>query len=147
MNLTAATWWSRFGDHCSDLQKLAIRILSQTCNGAEVYGLRRDVAEKLLSSAKNVTENQKLHNLTYLHYNLKLKQFKMGLKFNIVNDEIDPSEDWIVDKSYQTEVDVSERMHLAWPETVSGSTSLISMLKEKGSSGVPPKVEPKSLYR
>ncbi|XP_010677169.2 uncharacterized protein LOC104892850 [Beta vulgaris subsp. vulgaris] len=146
-SLSPATWWSRFGDHCSDLQKLAIRILSQTCNGAEVYGLRRDVAEKLLSSAKNVTENQKLHNLTYLHYNLKLKQFKMGLKFNIVNDEIDPSEDWIVDKSYQTEVDVSERMHLAGPETVSGSTSLISMLKEKGSSGVPPKVEPKSLYR
>lgn len=143
-SLSPATWWSRFGDHCPDLQKLAFRILSQTCNGAEVYGLRRDIAEKLLSSGRNVTEYKQLLKLTYLHYNLKLKQSKMRGKINIVNEEIDPAEDWILDESYQGEGDMAERMHPAWPGTDSGSTRLVRTLKEKGSSSVPVKVEPKS---
>ncbi|KNA23081.1 hypothetical protein SOVF_028040 [Spinacia oleracea] len=115
-SLSPVKWWSRFGDHCPELQKLAVRVLSQTCNGAEVYGLRRHIAEKLLSSKKNTTEYKQLHKQAYLRYNLKLKQSKMGAKFDIISYEVDPSEDWIVDESY----------------------------REVGSSrGVPSKVEPK----
>ncbi|XP_021765755.1 uncharacterized protein LOC110730275 isoform X1 [Chenopodium quinoa] len=140
-----ATWWMRFGGHCPDLQKLAVRILSQTCNGAEVYGLRRDIAEKLLSSKREILEYNRLHNLAYLHYNLKLKQFKMREKFDIVSDVVvDPSEDWIVDESYQAEGDDSERTFHTILRTGSGSTSLITTLKEGCSSGVPPKAEPTS---
>ncbi|KAL9246896.1 hypothetical protein vseg_020376 [Gypsophila vaccaria] len=100
-SLSPAAWWDRYGGHCPDLQKVAIRILSQTCTGVESYELRRDLAEKLLSdTGRNAAEQQKLFNLTYLHYNLKLKQSKQRPKFNIVADQIDPTDDWIVNKNH-----------------------------------------------
>ncbi|CAO2819417.1 unnamed protein product [Amaranthus hypochondriacus] len=113
VSLSPATWWLRFGEHCPELQNLAVRILSQTCNGAEVYGLGRAIAERLLSSGENVTENRRLQKLAYVHYNLKLKQSKKLAKFSIINDEIDTLDDWIVDELYKTDTDESERTHCA----------------------------------
>lgn len=99
LSLSPVAWWTRFGGHCPELQRMALKILSQTCKGAESYGLRRDVAEKLLSSERNSKEQRRLHDLTYIHYNLHLKQFKMGAKFNIVSDEGDPLDDWVTDEN------------------------------------------------
>lgn len=131
-NLSPAAWWSRYGGHCPDLQKVAVRVLSQTCKGAEAYGLRRDLAEKLRSRSRNSIEQQRLHDLAYVHYNLKLKQFKMGEKFNIQGDEIDPTDDWIVD-----EPDLAES-ESGVHTSVSGST-----VQEERPSGAQPKMETK----
>ncbi|KAL2902899.1 hypothetical protein RDABS01_027981 [Bienertia sinuspersici] len=136
-SLSPATWWSRFGDHCPDLQKVAVRILSQTCNGAEVYGLRRDLAEKLLSSETTTMEYKQLLKVTNLHYNLKLKQYKMEAKFNIVSDESNPSEEWI-----QAEGDESEQMHHARRDMEFGLMN--TSLKDEDSSSVPLNIQLKS---
>ncbi|GMH09278.1 hypothetical protein Nepgr_011119 [Nepenthes gracilis] len=98
-----AAWWSCFGGHCPDLQKLAIRILSQTCTGAESYGLRRDLAEKLLTNGRNPIEQHRLNNLAYVHYNLQLKHSKVVSKFDIEAHEVDPLDDWVVNEAYQKE--------------------------------------------
>lgn len=97
-SLSPAAWWSRFGGHCPELQRMAFKILSQTCKGAESYGLRRDVAEKLLSRRRNFKEQRRLRDLTYIHYNLHLRQFKMGAKFDIISHDGDLMDDWIMDE-------------------------------------------------
>ena len=137
----AATWWLRFGEHCPELQNLAVRILSQTCNGAEVYGLRRAIAERLLSSGENVIENRRLQKLAYVHYNLKLKQSKKLAKFSFIDDEIDTLDDWIVDELYKTDTDESERTYCAHPDMHSGST-LNALNKSCPSRVVLPTVDP-----
>ncbi|KAI3884693.1 hypothetical protein MKX03_016141 [Papaver bracteatum] len=39
--LAPAKWWSLYGGECPELQRFAVRILSQTCTGALRYGLKR----------------------------------------------------------------------------------------------------------
>ncbi|KAH9607091.1 hypothetical protein KSS87_005020 [Heliosperma pusillum] len=136
-SLSPAAWWSRYGSHCPQLQKIAIRILSQTCNGAESYELRRDLAEKLLSyTGKNAVEQQKLHDLTYLNYNLKLKQCKLGPKFDIVADQIDPTDDWINDGLCHAEpIGLENGSHVGLSNHVK--------LERGEPSGILPKMEPK----
>lgn len=47
-------------------------------------------------------EKQLLSDLTFVHYNLQLKKSKLVLKGDIVADEIDPMDEWIVDESSET---------------------------------------------
>ena len=57
------------------------------------------MAEKLLTTGRNPTEQQGLSELTFVHYNLQLQQFQSGKKCDIVAEEIDPMDDWIVDEA------------------------------------------------
>jgi len=111
---------------------MAFKILSQTCKGAESYGLRRDVAEKFLSSRRNFKEQRRLCDLTYIHYNLHLKQFKMGAKFDISSHEGDSMDDWIMDELYRSRAAKSE----------TGYPSKSTILGES-SCGAQQKTEPK----
>ncbi|GAB2235319.1 hypothetical protein Droror1_Dr00025742 [Drosera rotundifolia] len=129
-----AEWWSEFGGHCPNLQKLAVRILSQTCNGAESYALKRNLAEKLLTSGRNLVEQQRLTDLVFVHYNLQLRHFKEAAKFEIASGEIDPTDDWIVDVTYQQYILQKN------PEGV-GLSSTQSSLTGDGPSTARPKVE------
>lgn len=95
------------------MQKFATRILSQTCDGASRYGFKRSLSEKLLKKGMNRIEKHRLSDLTFVHYNLQLKNFKLLLKGDMVADEIDPMDDWIVDESLETE---SENGDSAWME-------------------------------
>ncbi|PSS07218.1 S-cell enriched with leucine-rich repeat-containing protein [Actinidia chinensis var. chinensis] len=85
--------------HCPELQRLAIRILSQTCDGASRYQLKRSLAEKLLTKGRNYIEQQRLNDLTFVHYNLQLRNFESGVSSDILAEDIDPMDDWIVDEA------------------------------------------------
>ncbi|OMO83280.1 hypothetical protein CCACVL1_11461, partial [Corchorus capsularis] len=96
-------WWSNYGGEYPELQRLAKRILGQTCVGASKYRLNRSLAEKLLTKGRSPIEQQLLSDLTFVHYNLQLQQQNSELRkgYNIVADEIDPMDEWIVDDSPQ----------------------------------------------
>ncbi|KAL3580988.1 hypothetical protein D5086_018823 [Populus alba] len=65
-------WWSVYGNRCPELQKLAIRILSQTCDGSGRYSLDRSVAEKLVCKEQNQHEQHRLRDQMFVRYNLQL---------------------------------------------------------------------------
>ncbi|OWM69466.1 hypothetical protein CDL15_Pgr013927 [Punica granatum] len=68
-------WWSKYGTECPELQRFAIYILSQTCDGPSRYGLNKEMARKLLTSEMNCVDQQEqaqLRELTFYHYNLQL---------------------------------------------------------------------------
>ncbi|KAL6144361.1 hypothetical protein ACLB2K_055055 [Fragaria x ananassa] len=55
-NTPPAMWWSSYGKQCPELQRFAIRILSQNCDGASRYGLKRTLAEKLVIKGRSPIE-------------------------------------------------------------------------------------------
>ncbi|PSS18203.1 Flagellin [Actinidia chinensis var. chinensis] len=133
-----ALWWSRYGGQCPELQRLAIRILSQTCDGASRYQLKRSLAEKLLTKGRNYIEQQRLNDLTFVHYNLQLRNFESGVSSDILAEDIDPMDDWIVDEA-QDHV-VLENCEPTWMELDKTTTSRVHI--EAGSSSFLPKEEP-----
>lgn len=66
-------WWESYGCGAPNLQKLAIRVLSQTCSSS---GCERNwsVFEHIHSKKRNRLEHQKLNDLVYVRYNLRLQQ-------------------------------------------------------------------------
>ncbi|CAN6878736.1 unnamed protein product [Brassica oleracea] len=65
-------WWKLFGCDIPDLRKLAIRILSQTASSS---GCERNwsVFERIHTKKRNKLEHQRLNDLVYVHYNLRLQ--------------------------------------------------------------------------
>nr|XP_027071766.1 uncharacterized protein LOC113696566 [Coffea arabica] len=65
-------WWKLFGCDAPNLQKLAIRVLSQTASSS---GCERNwsVFERIHTKKRNRLEHQKLNDLVYVHYNLRLQ--------------------------------------------------------------------------
>ncbi|XP_078150193.1 uncharacterized protein LOC144545498 [Carex rostrata] len=66
-------WWITFGSSAPNLQKLAVRILGQTCSSS---GCERNwsVFEFIHSKKRNRMEHQRLNDLVYVRYNLRLHQ-------------------------------------------------------------------------
>lgn len=94
--LHPALLWSDCGVHCPELQKLATRILSQTCDGASRYKLKRSLAENLLAKGRNPIGQGRLCDLTFVHYNLHLRNADWSTDTDHEFGEIDPMNDWIV---------------------------------------------------
>ncbi|XP_047331598.1 uncharacterized protein LOC124935188 [Impatiens glandulifera] len=89
-NILPSEWWSTYGGECPELQKLAVRILSQTCSGASRYQLKRTLAEKMLKNGQNWEDEKRLTDLTFVHYNLHLKNVISGIdSSNALVEEID----------------------------------------------------------
>ncbi|KAF3612036.1 hypothetical protein DY000_02050768 [Brassica cretica] len=71
-------WWAQKASEHPELQSFAVKVLSQTCEGASRYKLKRNVAEKLLlSKGVSPCEKQHLEELTFVHYNLHLQSSKL----------------------------------------------------------------------
>jgi hypothetical protein len=74
-----------FGTSASNLQHLAIQVLSQTCSSS---GCERNwrMFEHIHSKKRNRLEHQKLNDLVYVHSNLRLKQkyFLFSNSLNII---------------------------------------------------------------
>ncbi|PSS08269.1 U3 small nucleolar RNA-associated protein [Actinidia chinensis var. chinensis] len=66
-------WWLCYGSNAPNLQKLAIRVLSQTCS-ASSYERNWSIFEHIHSKKQNRLEHQRLNDLVYVHYNLRLQQ-------------------------------------------------------------------------
>ncbi|KAK2662403.1 hypothetical protein Ddye_000977 [Dipteronia dyeriana] len=92
-----AEWWWCYGNQCPELQKFAIKILSQTCDGASKYDLKRSLSEKL-TNGRNHMEQQPWSDLAFLHYNLQLQNSQLAVWGGIEADEIDPIDAWMYDE-------------------------------------------------
>ncbi|AEE75277.1 putative transcription factor/ chromatin remodeling BED-type(Zn) family [Arabidopsis thaliana] len=70
-------WWTEKASQHPELQSFAIKILSQTCEGASRYKLKRSLAEKLLlTEGMSHCERKHLEELAFVHYNLHLQSCK-----------------------------------------------------------------------
>ncbi|KAL8551494.1 hypothetical protein ACS0TY_000551 [Phlomoides rotata] len=72
-NIPPALWWSKYGTECRDLQRLAVRILSQTCDGGSKFQLRRNAVEATLNAGRD--RRERLVEMLYLRYNMQLQNF------------------------------------------------------------------------
>jgi hypothetical protein len=83
-----ADWWTSYGGQCKELQKIAIKIVSQCCSSS---GCERNWSTFALVHTKlrNRLGYEKLDRLVYVHYNLKLliQLFELD---NPQEKEIDP---------------------------------------------------------
>ncbi|OVA13527.1 HAT dimerization domain [Macleaya cordata] len=71
--LDPAAWWQQHGINCLELQRIAIRILSQTCSafGCEHHWSLYDQIR--IKTCNNVAQ-KRLNDLIYVHYNLRLRE-------------------------------------------------------------------------
>lgn len=96
----AAQWWEAFGGQCPELQRFAIRILSQTCSAS---GCERNwsVFERIHTKKRNCLEQKRLNDLVFVQYNLRLRRNQLLNKRPdsdpIVLEDIDPTSDWVVE--------------------------------------------------
>ena len=110
----AAQWWEAFGGHCPELQRFAIRILSQTCSAS---GCERNwsVFERIHTKKRNRLDQKRLNDLVFVQYNLRLRRNQLLNKRPdsdpIVLEDIDPTSDWVVE-SRPPEFDPDEDLYV-----------------------------------
>lgn len=65
-------WWKTFGNGTPNVKALAIKILSHT---ASSLGCERNwsVFERIHTNKRKRLEHQRLNDLVFVHYNLRLK--------------------------------------------------------------------------
>ncbi|KAL6559543.1 hypothetical protein OROGR_004660 [Orobanche gracilis] len=92
-------WWKIFGVSAPYLQKLAMRILSQTSSSSDCER-NWSVFDRIHTKKRNRLEHQRLNDLVFVHYNLRLQnRGKDHMKmFDPLEYEcIDMVDSWIVD--------------------------------------------------
>eukprot|EP00253_Pinus_taeda_P031588 PITA_31588 len=93
-----AQWWEAFGGHCPELQRFAIRILSQTCSASRCER-NWPVFERIHTKKRNRLDKKRLNDLVYVQYNLQLRRNHLLNKRPdsdpIVLEDIDPTSDWL----------------------------------------------------
>jgi hypothetical protein len=108
------TWWESFGSHCPQLQKFAIRVLSQTCNasGCECNWF---VFERIHTKNRNRLEQKRLNDLVFVQYNLRLRCNQLSNKRPdtdpLVLDDVDPTSDWVAE-THPPEFDVDHDLEM-----------------------------------
>ncbi|KAL0303089.1 UNVERIFIED_CONTAM: hypothetical protein Sradi_6177000 [Sesamum radiatum] len=100
-DISPAIWWSRYGEQCPELQKLAIRILSQTCDGASKFQLKRSLAEMLLTKGRSQAEQKRVTDVVFLRYNMQLQNFASGKTDYIASNEVSRMDDWVLNNPSQ----------------------------------------------
>ena len=96
--LISDRWWHMFGSDTPNLQNIAIRILSQPCSSS---GCERNwsMFEHIHSKKRNRLTVERMNDLVYVHYNLRLKYRKLfdHDKTPINLEEVDPQSEWITE--------------------------------------------------
>eukprot|EP00253_Pinus_taeda_P033304 PITA_33304 len=114
-------WWESFGGQCPQLQKFAIRVLSQTCNAS---GCERNwsVFEHMHTKKRNRLEQKWLNDLVFVQYNLQLRNQMMNKTPDLDPtelDDIDPTSEWVeVTENPVFDVDFNIDMALAGDEAI-----------------------------
>lgn len=80
IQICEAEWWSTYGGGCPNLARLALRILSQTCS--LTCCTQSQVPFDRLRSTMNSIEHQRIHDLVYVSYNLRLGQRYVNIYFS-----------------------------------------------------------------
>ncbi|KAL4315327.1 hypothetical protein AHAS_Ahas15G0174000 [Arachis hypogaea] len=94
-------WWESYGCGAPNLQKLAIRVLSQTCSFS-CCERNWSIFEHIHSKKRNRLEHQKLNDLVYVHYNLRLQkrnQMRNQVYDPICLDAFEDHSEWILEDS------------------------------------------------
>ncbi|XP_078446769.1 uncharacterized protein LOC144715681 isoform X2 [Wolffia australiana] len=121
--LLPGEWWSTYGGACPNLARLAIRILSQTCS-ARGWERSRRPFEEMHSRRKNHLENQRLCDLIFVRYNLRLQQRHLVKKSQSDPLSVEAGngvEDWTVERNNVFAIeDESSWMELTQPKSPSG---------------------------
>uniref|UniRef100_A0A6N2LXR6 HAT C-terminal dimerisation domain-containing protein n=1 Tax=Salix viminalis TaxID=40686 RepID=A0A6N2LXR6_SALVM len=92
------SWWEQFGIDTPELQKFAIRVLSQCCSAT---GCERNwsVFEFIHSKKRNRLEHKRLNDLVFVRYNLKIQQRNMSRTRDALDpislDNIDLLNEWM----------------------------------------------------
>nr|XP_043613722.1 uncharacterized protein LOC122585659 [Erigeron canadensis] len=105
-----AEWWRLFGGEYPLLQKLAIRVLSQTVSSS---GCERNwsVFERIHTKRRNRLEHQRLNDLVFVHYNLRLQNRLKDSKrsYDPVDYEcIDDADFWVVKEEPEGELNTED---------------------------------------
>ncbi|KAK3012319.1 hypothetical protein RJ639_012619 [Escallonia herrerae] len=99
--LNPVAFWEQFGNNCPDLQKFAIRVLSQ-CTSATGCERNRSVFEFIHSKKRNRLEHKRLNDLVFVRYNLKLRERAIGRTKEALDhvclDNIDVLADWVFEE-------------------------------------------------
>ncbi|XP_020590482.1 uncharacterized protein LOC110031575 [Phalaenopsis equestris] len=74
--LDPAAWWQQHGISCLELQRIAVRILSQTCSSF-CCEHKWSVFDNVHGSRQNQTVQKRLDNFAYVHYNLRLRERRL----------------------------------------------------------------------
>lgn len=56
----------------------------------------------MLTEGRNQIEQERLRDLAFVHYNLQLQNFKPDVRNDFSNEEIDPMDDWVVERRHGT---------------------------------------------
>ncbi|XP_058757670.1 uncharacterized protein LOC131630946 isoform X2 [Vicia villosa] len=97
-------WWKTFGNSAPNVKSWAIKILSQTASSS---GCERNwsVFERIHTKKRNRLEHQRLNDLVFVHYNLRLKNrvFNKNRAYDPIDYEsIDDIEFWIMEEDANT---------------------------------------------
>lgn len=103
-----AAWWQQHGISCIELQRIAVRILSQTCSS---FACEHDwsLYDQIHSKRQNFLSQKKLNDIMYVHYNLRLRECQVRKrsrdpKSTSVDSVLQEHllRDWIVDANAQS---------------------------------------------
>nr|GEY85322.1 hypothetical protein [Tanacetum cinerariifolium] len=104
---TPVDWWDSFGDDTPELKRFAMRVLSLTCSssGCERNG---SAFEMVHSKRRNCLHQQKMNDLVYVMYNLKLtgkEQKKMKEAVAAIEqledldfEDVESDDEWITEE-------------------------------------------------
>ncbi|KAJ6723274.1 HAT DIMERIZATION DOMAIN-CONTAINING PROTEIN ISOFORM 1 [Salix koriyanagi] len=105
MELDPAAWWQQHGISCLELQRIAIRMLSQTCSSL-VCEHTWSIYDQVHSKRHSSVSRKRWNELTYVHYNLRLRERQLGRKpsdvisfDNLITENI--LDDWLVESDKQ----------------------------------------------
>ncbi|XP_047340886.1 uncharacterized protein LOC124944626 [Impatiens glandulifera] len=90
-----AEWWDSYGDECPELQMFAIRILSLTCSSS---GCERNWSafEMVHTKRRNCLHQQKLNDLVFVMYNMKLNDTQVLRKYV---EDVSSDDEWITEEN------------------------------------------------
>ncbi|XP_073033773.1 uncharacterized protein [Primulina eburnea] len=93
-------WWRVFGCSAPNIQNLAIKILSQTSSSSRCER-NWSVFERIHTKKRNRLEHQRLNDLVYVNYNLRLKERldnQMNCQDPIDYESIDKTDFWVMEE-------------------------------------------------
>ncbi|KAJ6390304.1 hypothetical protein OIU77_024511 [Salix suchowensis] len=106
MELDPAAWWQQHGICCLELQRIAIRILSQTCSSL-ICEHTWSIYDQAHSKRRSTASRKRWNELTFVHYNLRLRERQLGRKpgdvvsfDNLITENV--LDDWLVESEKQT---------------------------------------------
>ncbi|XP_022865949.1 uncharacterized protein LOC111385765 [Olea europaea var. sylvestris] len=113
--LDPAAWWQQHGINCLELQKIAVRILSQTCSS---FGCEHNwsIHDQIYSQRHNRLAQKRLNEVIYVHYNLRLRERQIRKRSceAVLSDCVLQESllfDWIVEMEKQASLEDEEILY------------------------------------